>query len=56
MEYSLSNGNLKFTKTMAAEQICRSLNGLQMTAMAYCLENVKTDAHTTVFQISNYNV
>lgn len=50
MEYTLGNWNLESTKTMTAEQVRQSLHQLQMTAMAYCLENVQTEAHTTIFK------
>lgn len=50
MEYTLGNGNLESTKTMTEEQVCQSLHQPQMTAMAHCLENVQTEAHTTVFK------
>lgn len=56
MEYTLSNDNLESTTKIITEQICQSLHQLQLTAMAHCLENKQTEAHTTIFQISSHNI
>lgn len=56
MEYTLGNDNLESTKTMTTELICQSLHQLQMIPMAQGLENVQTEAHTIIFQISSHNI